>query len=209
MDTYSFTLILDTDPEHVEGSLTDALFEAGCDDALLGTSEGVVHLDFDREAGSLVAAITSAITQVEATGTRIVRIEPNDLVTLSEIARRSGRTTESVRLLAEGKRGAGNFPRPVRGTREGPRLWKWVEVATWLVEHLAESLAAERPRRGHEARRVALQADLERSRAEVEKARVIAAFNGGLAVRANAVDAGVAAAVMAYLHEHEESPGAA
>lgn len=209
METYNFTLILDADPEQVEGPLTDSLFEAGCDDALLGTAEGVVHLDFDREAGSLVEAIASAIGQVESTGVRVVRIEPNDLVTLSEIGRRSGRSTESVRLLAEGKRGAGNFPRPVRGTREGPKLWKWVEVATWLAEHVAESLAAERPRRGHEARRAALQADLDRSRAEVEKARVIAAFNGGLAVRANAVDAGVADAVMAYLHEHQHSSGAA
>lgn len=208
METYTFTLILDANPEQVDTSFEDALFEAGCDDALLGTSEGVVHLDFDREAGSLVEAISSAINQVEGTNNRVVRIEPNDLLTLSEIAQRSGRSAESIRLLAEGKRGAGNFPRPVRGTRKGPKLWEWVEVAKWLVNHITESFNAERPRQGHEAKRAALQADLKRSQVEVEKARVIAAFNGGLAVRANAEDPRVVEAVMAYLPPSPPRPKA-
>ena len=205
MDTYTFTLILDAAPEQVEGPLADALFEAGCDDALLGSAEGVVHLDFDRETASLVEAISSAIRQVESTGVRVLRLEPNDLVTLSEIARRAGRSAESVRLLAEGKRGAGNFPHPTRGTREGPRLWKWVEVAAWLTEHVAETLAVGQPRGGRAARRETLRQDLERLRTDLDKARVIAAFNGGLALRENAVDPAVSKAVMACLNDRESA----
>lgn len=76
MDTHSFTLILDVDPDHVEGPLADALFEAGCDDALLGVADGVVHLDFDREAPSLVDALSSAIGAVQSTGVRVLRSSP-------------------------------------------------------------------------------------------------------------------------------------
>ena len=199
MGTHQFTLILDADPESVEGPLADALFEAGCDDALLGVAEGVVHLDVDREAESLAAAISSAIRDVESAGVHVVRIEPTDLVTLSEIARRTGRSVESIRLLAEGKRGAGTFPRPARGTREPPRLWAWVEVAAWFTEHLAESIAAQRRRPGTDARLEALRQELERVRREVENARVIAAFNGALALRANSPDRNSQTAVLECL----------
>jgi hypothetical protein len=81
MDTHTFGLILDAAPDQIVGPLADALFEAGCDDALLGSAEGVVRLDFDRESASLIEAISSAIRQVESTGVRVLCLEPNDLDT--------------------------------------------------------------------------------------------------------------------------------
>ena len=132
----SFTLIL-TGIVELTDAVQDALFEAGCDDALLGIREGVPFLNFDREAVSLRDAVLSAIHDVERAGigAQVIRVEPDDLVNGSEIARRTGRTRESVRQLATGKRGPGGFPPPISGlTRRSP-LWRWTEVVHWLADH--------------------------------------------------------------------------
>ena len=93
MAEYNFTLILDGD---VENHL-DELFEAGCDDATFGTVDGVHYADFDREASSLAEAIASAIDDVESVpGLRVRRVEPDDLVTASEIAGRLQRKAARI-----------------------------------------------------------------------------------------------------------------
>jgi len=57
--------------------LADALYEATNGEIELGMSDGIAFLEFDRKAPSLQEAITSAIQQVEASGTgvRVVRVE--------------------------------------------------------------------------------------------------------------------------------------
>lgn len=86
-NTHTFTLVLSAG-QRVDGidGLAESLFEAGCDDALFGTTDGVLHLDFDREAGSLVEAIASAIEHVESTGARVVCVEPSDLTVQFAVA---------------------------------------------------------------------------------------------------------------------------
>jgi predicted DNA-binding transcriptional regulator AlpA len=135
MQTYDFTLILSGVPELTD-EVCDALFEAGCDDAVLGQREGVTFLDFGRDANSARAAILSAIDAVEGAGigARVVRVEPDDLVTMAEIARRAGRSRESVRQLAKGWRGPGDFPAPVANLGKRSPIWRWTEVARWLAE---------------------------------------------------------------------------
>jgi hypothetical protein len=132
--THSFTLILSGDGELTEG-LQDALFEAGCDDALLGSRGGVLYLDFDREGASLDDAVLSAIGDVERAGTgrRVVRVESGDLVTAGEIARRVGRSRESIRLYALGRRGPGGFPAPAARAKSRSPLYRWSDVAGWLA----------------------------------------------------------------------------
>ena len=44
----------------------DALYEAGCDDALIGQFMGVDRLDFNREARSCCEAVRSAIEDVQS-----------------------------------------------------------------------------------------------------------------------------------------------
>ncbi len=134
--TYSFVLVLREMSEGT-GELEDALFEAGCDDALLGSRNGVVYLDFDREATTIENAMLSAIADVESTGigARVVRVEPGDLVTAAEIARRLGKSREIVRLWTEGTRGPGDFPKPTLGITGPVLLWRWVEVGRWLARH--------------------------------------------------------------------------
>jgi hypothetical protein len=74
MEHYSFTLRvadIDTSNERFE----DALYEAGCKDALVAIVGGTVYLDFDREAPSFEEAVTSATMNVAQAGGRVVAIE--------------------------------------------------------------------------------------------------------------------------------------
>ena len=73
MPIHHFTLIVDGSDLQDE-PLIDALFEAGCDDATVGRTDGVQYIDFDREAESLGEAINSAVRDVEQVeGVRVTR----------------------------------------------------------------------------------------------------------------------------------------
>jgi hypothetical protein len=141
MPVHDFTLVVaGLDPESEE--LADALFEAGCDDATFGSVDSVGYGDFHREAPTAAEAIDSAIRAVESVvGLGVLRVEPDDLVTLSEIAERLGRTRESVRLLVAGERGPGDFPPPASHLRSRNRLWRWSEVALWAARADPEAAA--------------------------------------------------------------------
>ena len=133
--THTFTLVLSGGPGLTD-ELTDALFEAGCDDALPGSRGGVVFLDFTREADSLREAVLSAIADAEAggLGARVVRVEPDEWVTMAEIGRRIGRSRESVRQLVAGLRGPGGFPPPAANRAGKSPVWRWTEAEAWLRE---------------------------------------------------------------------------
>jgi len=135
MNVYEFTLVIETQAS-LEDGLEDALFEANCDDATLSYRKGIAYLDFDREAENLESAIISAIQQVEQTGLDIwvKRVEPSDLVTSAEIARRLDRSRQSVQQLITGSRGNGDFPLPVAGVTAKTMLWSWQEVAGWFLK---------------------------------------------------------------------------
>ena len=140
MSTFHFTLIVEG-PDLQDESCIDALFEAGCDDAAIGRSDGVQFVDFDREAGSLDHAILSAVDDLEKLeGVEVVRIADAGLASLADIAARLDRTRESVRLLVSGARGPGGFPKPVTDPRGRFRLWRWSDVERWCVEQLGASL---------------------------------------------------------------------
>jgi hypothetical protein len=59
---------------------------------------------------------------------------------MSDIARRVDRTRESVRLLVDGKRGAGGFPAPLGVVGEGIRVWPWSVVLEWFNKVLGVNL---------------------------------------------------------------------
>lgn len=132
MEKFEFSVIA-SGIDHEADDFEDRFFEAGCDDATIGFSRGSIILHFAREAVSLNDAIQSAIGNVRAAGAHVDRIEPDHLVSLSEIAARSGLTRAAATNYAKGERGKG-FPHPIaRVTSESP-LWDWVEVAEWLAE---------------------------------------------------------------------------
>ncbi|MHA7987810.1 hypothetical protein ACX9R5_18610 [Rathayibacter sp. CAU 1779] len=130
---HEFTIILDRPIREDDESDYDALFETGFDDSSPAneSGRGVIHID--REAGSLVEAILSAVVGARAAGFDVVGIEDDDLVTLKGIAERVGRTYESIRLYATGKRGPGGFPAPM--TADGYALYSWAAVSDWLSAH--------------------------------------------------------------------------
>lgn len=134
--TYTFTLFARGVDLLGDESL-DALFEAGCDDATFGARDGAQYGQFDREAASFSSALSSAIHDMTNAlpGLEIVRVEPDDLVSMATIAERSGRSRESIRLLAAEQRGPGGFPSPVAYVDQRTRLWHWPDVAHWLTEH--------------------------------------------------------------------------
>lgn len=136
MSTFQFTLIVDG-PDLQDQPLIDSLFEAGCDDATIGCSDGVQYVDFDREADVFGDAILSAVDDLETIeGVEVVRVADAGLVSVADMAVRVGRTRESVRLLVSGARGPGGFPKPVTGPRSRYRLWRWSEAARWFKECL-------------------------------------------------------------------------
>src|ERR1044072_8234336 len=83
--------------------LIDALHAHGCDDAVFGSRDRTPFADFVREADSLPRAVLEALEAVERAvpGAQVVRVAPDDLVSLTEISARTGRTKESIRLLAD------------------------------------------------------------------------------------------------------------
>ena len=74
MTVYSFTVQV-TGINVSEDGFQDALFEAGCADALPVVVDGTLFLDFDREAPSYNSAISSAKRDIEHAGGRVLQIE--------------------------------------------------------------------------------------------------------------------------------------
>ncbi len=162
MTVHQFTLIVEG-PDLQDAAHVDALFAAGCDDATVGRIGTTQYLDFDRRAETLSVAVSEATEAVETAvpGARVVHVEPDDLVTMSEIGQRTGRTRESVRLLIKGERGPGQFPAPATHFKSRNAMWGWQEVAAWFAEVLGDE---------------AVEAD-------AADCQFLAAFNAGLKLR--------------------------
>jgi LmbE family N-acetylglucosaminyl deacetylase len=131
MNEYNFTLVLAADAGMEDGTAIEVLGEHGVTDATVARADGTWTAEFDREAASFPEALTSAVRAVRTAGLIVRRVEPDDLVTMSELADRLGRSIESVRLLTSGRRGDGSFPTPVVRTTSRGHLWSWAQVARW------------------------------------------------------------------------------
>lgn len=162
MAVYTFTLIVDG-PDLQSEANSAALFEAGCDDALVGRAGTLQYIDFDREARSLSDAVFTATESIEraVSGATVVHLEPDDLVSMTEIAERTERTRESIRLLISGERGPGGFPPAATHFKTRNRMWEWHAVAQWFTRSLND----------------------ERLAASAGDSNFIAAFNAGLRLR--------------------------
>lgn len=79
MATHEFRIIVG-DTTDLSFEEADRLYEAGCDDATFGGSNGVVCGTFHREAGDLEQAIRSAVADVRKAGFTVARVESADPV---------------------------------------------------------------------------------------------------------------------------------
>lgn len=68
MKEFDFTLIVNFQDSTIDPSIySDALCEAGCDDAMFAVGKkGIIVIDFIREAETACEAISSAIEQVKS-----------------------------------------------------------------------------------------------------------------------------------------------
>lgn len=134
MALHNFTLVLSGVSSETEG-LEDALFIAGCSDALICFYGKSVYMEFDRESDTLNKAVATAIRDVEGAGIKaLVESVDSTLVGLSDIADLSKLSRQAIALLKDGSRGKGNFPNPIQRIKGQSPLWSWAEVATWLTE---------------------------------------------------------------------------
>ena len=133
---HEFVLVL-SGVNVLDQRVTDALFEAGCDDSTLSLRYGTVFLTFNREAASLREAILSAIRDVmrAGIGASVKSVDDCNLVSQADIARRIRRTRQQVGQYVAGTRGPGNFPGPDCYVSEGHPLWMWCEVSYWLYQN--------------------------------------------------------------------------
>jgi hypothetical protein len=100
--------------------------------------DGIFEAEFDRTAVTFSEAVLSALADLQRVFPEadLVRVKPDDLVTISGIAERVGRSHESIRLLIDGKRGPGGFPQRA-GTLGGKtQVWRWHEVVDWFEEKM-------------------------------------------------------------------------
>jgi len=74
MTKFEFTLFLGGLSE-ITDEAANALYEAGCDDGSPASCDGVVWVTFHREAGSLDAAVRSAMADVRKAGFEVERME--------------------------------------------------------------------------------------------------------------------------------------
>jgi len=135
MALFNFTLTLSGVTYETEG-LEDALYESGCDDALICAYGNSIYVEFDREADSLDEAIASAVENIEAAGIgAVVASVDSALVGLSDIAEITQMSRQAIAMLKDGTRGSGDFPCPIQRIKGQSPLWDWADVAEWLLKN--------------------------------------------------------------------------
>lgn len=77
MKKFNFTIfILDLSTSNI--CIEDRLFEVGCNDALVCSTNDDIYLDFIREAKTLDRAIQSAIKDIEMASAKGIQINVNN-----------------------------------------------------------------------------------------------------------------------------------
>jgi hypothetical protein len=134
MKMHEFTIIA-SGVDATAPDFEEQFFEAGCSDATISLQKGVIILEFAREAVTFANALISAFTDVQRAGAKVERIEPDYLVSLADIAKRSGLSRSAISLYFKGERGSRMFPAPVARVMSDSPLWDWSDVSRWLCKN--------------------------------------------------------------------------
>jgi hypothetical protein len=129
---YDFTLTFAIPDGPDQEALEFELFEAGCDDAIIGLGQkGRLALNFTREAESAESAILSALENVKQAVPKVRLVEAGpDLVGISDMARLLAFSRQNMRKLIQTH--TASFPLPVH---EGASaIWHLADVLAWSVE---------------------------------------------------------------------------
>ncbi|TMG52461.1 MAG: hypothetical protein E6H84_14190 [Chloroflexi bacterium] len=130
MSEFSFTLVLDAG--ELSRNQINGLY-GSVPDSTASERNGKTYVGMDREAPDFGMAVVSAIEDVERAlpDVTVVAVEPEDLVSQSDIANRTSRSRESISQLVNGERGPGHFPQPSHHVA-GRALWRWPTVERWF-----------------------------------------------------------------------------
>ena len=127
MGTYALSLVIDRELTDDEISRVLGRFpDVAC------ASVGGLHTIDSPVSGS--GQKTAALVFIGALqmhiGCRVLRVDP-ELVSIPDIAERTGWDCEPVRQMADGTRGPSGFPAPVGIVGDGIRVWEWAHVFEW------------------------------------------------------------------------------
>lgn len=130
MKEYDFTLIFQLSRPNVDSEIyTEALFEAGCDDAVVGTGKlGYLSLNFIRESSSAFEAIKSAIDNVKSVvrEAELIQVSP-DLVGVKELTSIFECSRQNIQKFVSKP----TFPNPVyKGSQT---IWHLKTVLNWFA----------------------------------------------------------------------------
>ncbi|MDI9244538.1 DNA-binding protein [Marinobacter sp. CHS3-4] len=130
---YDFTLTFAIPGSLDQEALESALFEAGCDDAIIGLGrKGRLALNFTRESASAEAAVLSALENVKqaAPQAKLIEAAP-DLVGISDMARLLAFSRQNMRKLIQTH--SASFPLPLH---EGASaIWHLADVLAWIAKY--------------------------------------------------------------------------
>jgi predicted DNA-binding transcriptional regulator AlpA len=143
--------------DEIDDQDADRLYEMFDEEISIEDGPKGHFVGFDREAESFLDAVLDAVAEVIELGFEPLAIE-DELVSMADVAERTGRSRQSVSMLVSGQRGSGNFPRPVAGNVRSP-LWHWADIAAWFENTEGNNVVCE------------------------DRIRTIASINGALANR--------------------------
>lgn len=137
--SFTITILFDElDLERPE--VLDKVF-AVLPDAVTASVDGATTVSADIEAPEAVDAAEILVERVtQAVPTAVALRLDQDLVAIPDIADRTGRSRESIRLFVEGKRGPGSFPAPIGVVGDSIRVWPWASVLDWFRMQLGTDL---------------------------------------------------------------------
>lgn len=130
MFEYEFELLFKINDAHVEmDTLVERLYEAGCDDALIGSGKaGVIGFSFTREAKSAVQAFESAIMDIRKVIPTATLMEAKpDYAGVSDIAETIGCSRQNVLKIFTNA----EAPAPIHSGTSS--LWHLSEALHWLA----------------------------------------------------------------------------
>lgn len=106
----------------------DRLYEAGCDDALIGTGRaGMIVFSFARVSGSAQDAVESAIADIKKTIPEATLVEAYpDYVGVSDLSGILGHSRQNTRKLLLGS----SAPAPLHVGN--PSIWHLSEILEWM-----------------------------------------------------------------------------
>ena len=142
MKEYDFTLKyrLGRPNEDAEKYL-EALAESGCEDAIVGVGQnGRIALNFIREAGTALDAITSALSDVQKAIPEAKLLEASpDFVGVTDLADLFDFSRQYMRKLIQTK--GASFPEPIHEGK--PSLWHLADILAWFRDHESRDIQTE------------------------------------------------------------------